>query len=440
MKRIFSLDFIIIFIFGFLFLMNWDQSAIFNFIIFFVLCLAYFWLDQKINYASDAITEDKLYRWKKILLFSIIGFVLSVTLVMHIVWRAADPSLPVHDNVQQMEPAVEFLLQGKNPYVENYFQTELAKSAYIITTQGEVFLNPALYHVIKLPFHILASVPVHLLAKTVFNFYDERLTYLIVFILSLFALFALPAERRHKFALVAFYAFNPLFLSFLVSGRDDVFVLSWLIFTFYFLKKDKILLSSLMLALACTAKHSAWFLVPFYYAYLATRLRSDGLSADWRIALSYGGQVLNLWEKIKQILKNILFLFKKTWLLPAIFLVLMLPFIIWNPLAFYQDTYAYPAGTLVTSYPINGYGLSVLFYKLGLVKNLTDYLPMWVIQIPITLLLFYLFIKKQIQDNSLARMIGGYAILILVYWLFSRFFHDNYVGFVSQLLLISYFL
>ncbi|MDD5290330.1 MAG: hypothetical protein PHT40_04015 [Patescibacteria group bacterium] len=420
MKRIFSLDFIIIFIFGFLFLMNWDQAAILNFVVFFGLCLAYFWLDQKI-FSADEQAAEKFYRWKKFLLFTIIGFVLAVTMVAHIAWRAKDPNLPVHDNIQQMEPAVEFLLQGKNPYAENYFKTELAKSAYIMTTQGQVFLNPALYHVIKLPFHILASVPVHFLAKAAVGFYDERMTYLILFILSLFALFALPNDRRHKFALTAFYAFNPLFLNFLVSGRDDVFVLSWLIFTFYFLKKDKILLSSLMLALACTAKHSAWFLVPFYYTYLYFRVIPHSLPHQ-------------------SALKVILQLSKRTYLLPIIFLLIMLPFILWNPLAFYQDTIAYPAGTLITSYPINGYGLSVLFYKLGLVKSLTDYLPLWVIQIPITLLLFYLFIKKQIQDNSLARMIGSYAILILVYWLFSRFFHDNYVGFVSQLLLSAYFL
>jgi hypothetical protein len=423
MKRFFSLDFIIVFIFGFMFLMNWDQTAIFNFIVFFGLCLGYFVLDQKITATAEGDYLDRLYRWKKILLFSVIGFVLVVTAVAHIAWRAQDPNLPVHDNVQQMEPAVEFLLQGKNPYVENYFKTELAKSAYIMTTQGQVFLNPALYHVIKLPFHILASVPVHLAAKAVFNFYDERMTYLILFVLSLFALFALPVDRRHQFALVAFYAFNPLFLNFFVSGRDDVFVLSWLIFTFYFLKKDKILLSSLMLALACTAKHSAWFLVPFYYTYLYVK------------TVFPAGQF-----SFAKLIKNLVLLLKKTWLLPVVFLAIMLPFILWNPLAFYQDTVSYPAGTLITSYPINGYGLSVLFYKLGLVKKLTDYLPIWVIQIPITLFLFYLLIKKQIKDNNLARMIGNYAILILVYWFFSRFFHDNYVGFVSQMLLIAYFL
>jgi hypothetical protein len=423
MKKLFSLDFIIIFVFGFMFLMSWDQTAIWNFIIFFGLCLGYFCLDQKINGAENEIITEKLYRWKKFLLFMIIGFVLATTMVMHIIWRAEDPNLPVHDNLQQMEPAVEFLLQGKNPYVEDYFKTEMARSAYIMTTQGQVFLNPALYHVIKLPFHILASVPIHLLAKATVGFYDERMTYLILFVLSLLALFALPDERRHKFAVTAFYAFNPLFLGFLVSGRDDVFVLSWLIFTFYFLKKDKILLSALMLALACTAKHSAWFLVPFYYAYLYVKHASE--TGEFSFT---------------RFIKNCWLLLKKTWLLPVVFLAIMLPFVLWNPVAFYQDTISYPAGTLTTSYPINGYGLSVLFYKLGLVKELTDYLPMWVIQIPVTLLLFYLLIKKQIKENNLARMIGSYAILILVYWLFSRFFHDNYVGFVSQLLLISYFL
>jgi len=40
----------------------------------------------------------------------------------------------------------------------------------------------------------------------------------------------------------------------------------------------------------------------------------------------------------------------------------------------------------------------------------------------------------------LAYSILDYAVLIFVYWFFSRFFHDNYVGFVSQLFIIAYFL
>ncbi len=417
MKKFFSLDAIIVFIFGSLFLMIWDTTAIFNFIGFFTLCVIYFWLDYRFLQEEDS-GGSQFYRFKIIALFTIIGFLLSVSLIPHIFLRAHNPNVAVHDNIEQVEPAIKFLLAGKNPYTENYFGTQLERSAYIATTQGQVFLNPALYHLIKLPFHLLFSVPFHFLFKATLGFYDERLTYLILFTVSLMALFALPKERKNKFALVAFYALNPLFFHFFVSGRDDVFVLSWLILTIYFLQREKILLSSLTLALAATSKHSAWFLVPFYYAYLYFKL------AGWPV---------NFWAKLKILLK-------KTWLLPVIFLLIILPFICWDPAAFWADIYGYPAGTLATSYPINGYGASVLFYKLGLAQKLTDYLPMFILQIPLTLIFYQIFIMKQSKNNNLSCLVYGYAGAMFIYWFFSRFFHDNYIGYVAQLLLIAYFI
>ena len=429
MKKTLSLDFIIIFIFGFLFLMSWDHAAIFNFIVFFGLCLGYLWLDKKIIEITTEVHTEQFWRYKTILFFSIIGFLLCVTLVPNILLRHEDPNLPIHDNVQQMEPAIEFLLHGKNPYTENYFGTELEKSAYIFTTQGKVLLNPALFHVIKLPFHILFSVPFQVVASQVFGFYDERMTYLFLFIISILVLFSLPIDKKNKFPLTAFFVLNPLFLPFFISGRDDVFVLTWIILTIWLLKKNKILLSSLTLALACSSKHSAWFLVPFYYAYVFSCLQLNASAISSKVS-----------QKIKSIISSLWILFQKTWLLPVVFLLIIVPFIVWDPVAFYQDIYAYPAGTLITSYPINGYGVSVLFYKLGIVEEITDYVPLWVLQIPLTLILFYLLIKKQLKQNSLSRLVFGYAVLILVYWLFARFFHDNYVGFTSQLFLIAYFL
>ena len=125
---------------------------------------------------------------------------------------------------------------------------------------------------------------------------------------------------------------------------------------------------------------------------------------------------------------------------PVLFILIIMPFVVWDPLAFFQDIYAYPAGTLSTSFPINGYGWSVVLYELGLVKNITDYVPLWLVQIPITIALYYFLIKNQRRRNSLAYSILDYAVLIFVYWFFSRFFHDNYVGFVSQLFIIAYFL
>jgi hypothetical protein len=417
MKKIVSLDFIIIFTFGFLFLLNWDRSNVFNFIFFFILLGVYLYIDKILNKDSSSDRKKQLVRYKTLLFFTIIFYLLTMTLIAHIGERIEKPGLPVHDNIQQVEPAIGFLLDGKNPYEEDYFGTELEKSTYIRTTKGDILLNPSLFHCISLPWQFAISAPFYWFFNNVFNFYDQRIMYLIVFILSLFALFSLPKKRENKFILVALYALNPLFISYFVSGRSDVFVLSFLIFTIYFLSKKKFLLSGTMLALACTSKHSALFLVPFYYMYLFFKMK---VGLGWK-------------HKIKDMIRL-------TWIVPVLFLIIIVPFLLWNATAFLEDVYLYPAGKIATSYPINGFGVANWMYELGLIENYTDYVPLWIIQIPLAIIMLIFMFFAQRKDNTLSRMIFNFASLIFVYWIFSRFFHDNYVGFVSQLFLIAYFL
>ena len=412
MKKIISLDFIIIFIGGFLFLMSWPSATILHFLLFFCASVFYFWVDYR---------RGSLFQ-KQLALFIVIFVVLGTAFVTEISARRHDDSIFVHDNVLQVESAAQILWQGRNPYAENYFGTELEKFSYISTVSGQLMLNPALFHCIKLPFHLLFSVPFYLLFNNLWQFFDERLVYLILFIISLFALYQLPKRTESKFALAAAYAFNPLFSRFFLEGRDDVFVLAWLILTFYLLQKEKLFWSAVALAIACASKHSAWFFVPFYYAYLY-----------FNLGAKTSEPILGFCRRIKTVLRL-------AWPLPVLFILIIMPFVVWDPLAFFQDIYAYPAGTLSTSFPINGYGWSVVLYELGLVKNITDYVPLWLVQIPITIALYYFLIKNQRRRNSLAYSILDYAVLIFVYWFFSRFFHDNYVGFVSQLFIIAYFL
>ncbi|MFH1890252.1 MAG: hypothetical protein ABIJ91_01655 [Candidatus Kuenenbacteria bacterium] len=417
MKKIISLDFIIIFTFGFLFLLNWDKTNVGNFILFFVLLAVYLCIDKLLNQEITDDKRNKFFRYKTILLFAIIFYLLTITLVVHIGERADNSALAVHDSIEQVESAIKFVLAGKNPYSENYFGTELERSGYVMTTKGAIFLNPALLHCVYLPWQFIISVPFYWFFSHFFNFYDQRIVYLVFFILSLFALFALPKKKENKFILVALYALNPLFLIYFIAGRSDVFVLSFIIFTVYFLSKNKFLLASAMLALACASKHSAWFLAPVYYFYLFFKIKSE---LGWR-------------PKIK-------ILWRLTWVLPVIFLIIITPFVLWNPTAFWQDIYLYPAGKLATSYPINGFGVANWLYELGLIRHYTDYIPLWPIQIPLIALVLSLTLYGQRENNTLSRMVFSFACLIFVFWLFSRFFHDNYVGFVSQLFLIAYFL
>lgn len=413
-KKPLSLDFIITFIGGFWYLLQWDKTAIGKFIFFFLFSFLYLWLDFQIASGKSAKKEKKIRNQKRALWFTIIVFLLSTTIGARIFDKKIDHKFEVHDSQLQIEEAIIILLKKENPYSADYRYTDFGQiAANIQTTQGQFLVNPALFHFIYLPFHLLASVPFYLVANSIFGFFDERMLYLCLFFGTLLILYLLPEKEEDKLVLTSLFTFNPLFLPYFIGGENDIFVIFWLVLTVYLLKKERVLLSSLTLALACASKQSVWLFLPFYYAYLFFR----------------NSKFFNLRSLVKQ-----------TWILPVTLALIIAPFFFWNPKAFYEDIFAYPAGTITTSYPINGYGVSVLLYRLGFVNKLTDYLPMWVAQVPLILVSGYHLIKKQRKDNSLSRLVFNYAVLIFVFLFFSRFFHDNYVGFISQLFLISYFI
>ena len=91
-------------------------------------------------------------------------------------------SYPVYDNVIQLEEAVKYLWQGKNPYTENYLGTPLADW---FSSQE---LSVSLYHFVTLPFYVLFSALISIPAKLVFGFFDERMVHLISLLISILIL------------------------------------------------------------------------------------------------------------------------------------------------------------------------------------------------------------------------------------------------------------
>jgi len=120
-------------------------------------------------------------------------------------------------------------------------------------------------------------------------------------------------------------------------------------------------------------------------------------------------------------------------------LVFLTPFIVWDAGSMWQDLVAYPAGTLETSFPINGYGLTNYLLQNGFIDSMYDYFPSWIPQLIVGIPLMIGFVILQRKSNSLGTTMRSYAIFMFAYWFFSRFFHDNYVGYVSELLILGVF-
>lgn len=363
-------------------------------------------------FVSDARTK---YMSKLLVIVYFVSFVIISTAGSAMYLRAMSaPHLFVHDNPPQVESALSYLLEGKNPYTEDYFGTPLERWPYFDQT-GRA-LNPALYHLISLPSHLFISLPFYIAFNHFFHWYDQRIVYLVAFFTAAVFLTLLTKDANKRLVgLILFGSFSN-FLHFLAEGRNDILVFSLIIAAVYFLKKEKLLLSVCFLALATTTKHSAWFMIPFYFAYIF--FRASGTT-------------------IKAKIRNVLMV---TWPFFVIVSAVIIPFLLWDASSFIEDIYSYPAGTLVTSYPMKGVGLAGLISESKYVDSSLDYFPFWIPQVIFGLPLLLLLLWRQSKRNTLANLMTHYLFFTLVVWYFSRFFVGNYLVFITQLAVVVYML
>lgn len=332
-----------------------------------------------------------------------------------IVRRASAPEFGVHDIVLQLESAIQFFLQGKNPYAVSYFGTPLEKWHY-----GENVVNPALYHFVMPPFYLLFSLPFYFLSISLFGFFDGRLPLIFGFLggLGILSNWIGNSEKRNL-ALILF-AFNPATVDYFLEGRSDFFMLFFLLASLYLLsmrihaggKADSrgygLIASGLLMGLAFSVKQSAWPILPFYLAYL--------------------------WFKGKW-----------DWLLKAgvtLFLTIVifnLPFLVWDYKAFLNSIIFYLAGSLPTSYPVSGYGFGMVLHELGFIKDLQGYYPFWFWQVIIGLPLMVLLVKWMRKENTVKRLLLSYGVFLFVFWYFARYLNNSHLGYISSVFLVGYF-
>ncbi len=339
-------------------------------------------------------------RTRQMLVFAAIAAIAIAPTVLGIYLRQVSaPHLFVHDGVIQTEEAVKFLLAGKNPYAENYLDTPLAMWTF---TEGNLTENPALYHSAYLPFLFLFSMPFYLLFQATVGWFDERVIYLTLFLAAVFLVRRLARTPGRQRALMLAISLNPLFVPFLIEGRNDVFVLFWLGLSLVSLHADRPYGSAIYFALACASKQTAWFLAPFYFLY-SSRAHSFSKLA------------------------------RQFFLCAAVFIAIVLPFVLWDPNAFIDDLFRYTAGTTAHSYPIKSIGFGGLALALGWIPNNAAYFPFDLLQLAFGLPTFVLLLLYQRARNSASRMWIAYAAMTVVIAFFSRVFNDNHLGYVLSL-------
>ncbi|MBI5405015.1 MAG: DUF2029 domain-containing protein [Candidatus Kerfeldbacteria bacterium] len=317
----------------------------------------------------------------------------------------------VHDDPIQIEAAMDFLQHGRNPYVEDYTQTDMV--AWSTGFQYGI-TNPAIYHVIALPGHLLLSMPFYLTIHGLTGWFDERIVYLLAYLMVLFLASRIGRNSVERLRTLILIGLNPLAITFLMFGRNDVLVFALLLATFLLLHRRHLGWAFGVLAAACTVKLFAWVFVPFVLAYA--------------LGMSGGRSFIDGWRRLA----------KPLLLFGAIVLVVIGPFAAWNLPAFYDDIVRYTNGTSPTSYPINGLGFSTMLLAAGAIDRPTDVYPFWIFQLLTVGPLLWFTLPRLWRSPRLSLAIFSATFTLLVGMFFSRFMNDNYIALVFLLAAAGY--
>jgi hypothetical protein len=331
--------------------------------------------------------------------------------------QGSGPASYTHDGgVIQTEATIQFLFQGKNPYSENYDKTPMAE-------WGFNKFRTALYHYPYLPWTFLFSAPFYALGQAV-GFYDQRLVYLLLMALALALAPRLVNHERGQLALMAGLGLNPQMALDLIFGQNDSFVLCWILFSLVAWRqhqrgKGPWWLSPLLFGLACASKPTAWFFAPFYGLLL---IKDSMISTrlTWRNLAAILGQM-----------------FRQGWPALLVFALLLLPYVLWDPFAFYDDVWRWSNGQGETGYQIWGWGASNFVLAFGLVPDRFAQWPFWRIEVLLALPLLIWFLRRQQQVNTLGNACWHYGVFLLAFFYGSRFLNENYLGYILAFLLLG---
>ncbi len=358
-------------------------------------------------------TQLPNYHLKLFLIYAIIATtVVAQTVYLIALRHVTGPAAYTHDGgVIMTEETMKFLLRGKNPYTEDYTQTPLA--------QWGLDYKTALYHYPYLPWTFLFALPFYLLSNATLGWFDQRFIYLSLFAIMLLLLPRLAPDPMAKWSLVMVLGLNPIMGNDIIFGQNDSFVLFWIVAALVVMTLPHRWAPATglgLFALACASKPTAWFLAPFLLLYAIHVARTTLHASRFTFYVSRFAPFA------------------------LIFLAIVLPFIVWDAYNFYDDIWAWSAGTSPTAYQMRGWGLSNFVLALNLVPSRLSYFPFWVPEVIVGVPLLLLMLRRQWRENTLANALWHGAILFFAYAFVSRFLNENYVAFVASLMALSVFI
>lgn len=350
------------------------------------------------------------WRAKLILLCMVVAVAAGGPLMTAIVDRSrVAPVFGVHDIILQLEAAMRYLIAGINPYAVTYFGTHM--EAWRYAELGKDMVNPALYHFVMPPWYLLFTFFFYPFVK-IFGFFDGRLPLLFTYFGTLGLLAVWVKDYQKKALAVIITAFNPVMFDYLLEGRSDHFAFFWLLLALFLWHRKKFIVAGLVFALALLSKQTIWLSLPFVPFYIGNDIASNSKTRKALVFSACMGTIA----------------------------VVLGPFLVWNPQAYWESTISFLQGSTPVSYPVAGYGFGMVLYQLGFIKDIHAYYPFIFWQIAIALPAGWLLIRWFRASVSTGRLLIAYGIFLFVFWYFSRYFHNSHLGYISLVLSVGFFL
>src|SRR3989344_2323080 len=352
------------------------------------------------NVVVSLFSKDR--RLSYICIFTSIAISLGGVLWTSMVDRSRTaPALGVHDIILQQEAAMRYVIEGKNPYKETYFGTPVESFHYADST-GKSAINPALYHFVMPPWYLILPFLFYFPATSILGFFDGRMVLGAGMIVTVILLWRWFRDKELGILTILITALSPATVDYFIEGRSDGFVLPWLVGALFALDRRKWFVSAVLMGFSLMSKQTTWILLPYFVGFL--------------------------WMKRKRM---------PLLVTASVVALLSLPFFLWDAGAFIESTILYLSGNSATSYPVSGYGLGMVLYELGFIKDLHAYYPFLFWQMLVTipaLVLGFRWLKKTMKISPL---IPVYALTLFLFWYTSRYFNNSHAGFLSWIFVLG---
>ena len=330
-----------------------------------------------------------LSRWTGIALVLSVALLLTVpsTLLQLGLRDSTAPWFFTNDSTYQAELGGELLLDLDNPYGHDYRSSGLER---FYTRDGSVSQRVrdrevALRHFAYFPGAVITAAVWRLLPEP---FDDYRLFVLLATLALLPAALIFRGPLGWRLALGAVLVCNPIAVRSAWFGQNDAPSLLLLVLAFALLTRRRFAWAAAALAAAILLKQFAIVALPFMVLMIPRE--------EWKRA----GLVL-----------------------AGVLAAGILPFVVADPVAFYDDTVRYGAGT----YRIVGYGLSAILVRLGIIDDRDGSYPFALLALLTWVPLTAWLVLAQRRAREL--WVGAAAFAVSILWLMfiGRTFNNYYL-------------